>query len=99
LDDEPLTETQSPAATDVEATVAVFENVVEGVQLTVTWPLCWFWTSIDEPVTAATDPEAPGPNEPWVGVVAAPATLAPVSPTAKEAPTLATRTDRRQRGR
>ena len=60
LDDDPLTVTQSPAATEEAGTVAVWVKVVEGVQLTVTWPLCGFWTSMVEPERAATEPEVNG---------------------------------------
>jgi hypothetical protein len=60
---DPVTVTQSPVATVDAATVAVWVKVVEGVQVTVTCPDCWFWTSMDDPEMAATDPEAPG-NEP-----------------------------------
>ena len=68
--------TQSPVATDEAETVATWEKVVEVLQLTVTWPVCWFWTSIDVPEMAATDPEVPGNPPPPAGVVAAPAAVA-----------------------
>jgi hypothetical protein len=57
---DPVTMTQSPAATLAADTVTVLMNVVEDVQLIVTCPVCWFWTSIDDPEMAATEPEAPG---------------------------------------
>jgi hypothetical protein len=60
----PVTVTQSPAATDDAVSVAVFVKAVEAFQLTVTWPVCAFWTSIDEPEMAATEPEAPGKAPP-----------------------------------
>jgi hypothetical protein len=97
LEDDPLILTQSPAATEVDGTVAVWEKVVDGVQLTVTWPLCWFWTSMDDPATAATDPEATG-GEPPLGVVAAPATVVPVRLATSEMPMMAAGTVRRMWG-
>ena len=57
---DPVTVTQSPMATLVAATVTVLVKLVDDVQLTVTWPVCWFWTSIDDPEMEATDPDAPG---------------------------------------
>jgi hypothetical protein len=95
LDDDPLTLTQSPAAAEEDATVATWEKVVVAVQLTVTWPLCWFWTSMDEPEMAATEPEAPG-NEPPPGAVAASAMPAKAKLAARETPSVAASTDRRQ---
>ena len=68
--------------------VAVWEKVVDELQFTVTWPDCWLWTSIDEPDTAATDPEEPE-NGPAPGVVAAPATLAAATLVANEMPMMA----------
>jgi hypothetical protein len=59
----PVTVTQSPAATEEAATDTVSEKVVDVLQLTVTWPDCSLWTSMDDPVMAATEPEAPG-NDP-----------------------------------
>jgi hypothetical protein len=97
LDEEPLTVAQSPATAEEDGTEATWEKVVEGVQLTVTCPVCWFWTSMDEPVTAATEPEVGGENEPPLGVVAAPATPAKARLAARVTPTVATSTDRRQR--
>jgi hypothetical protein len=64
LADVPFTVTQLPTATAEAGTVTVWLNRVEGVQLTVTWPVCWFCTSIDCPVMAATDPKAPGNDPP-----------------------------------
>src|ERR1019366_168138 len=61
---------------------------------TVTWPLCAFWTSIVEPVRAATDPEVKG-NAPPLGVVAAPATPATARLAASEMAAVVARTDRR----
>ena len=60
LDEEPLTVAQSPAAAEEDGTEAIWVKVVEGVQLTVTWPDCWLCTSMDEPVMAATEPEVGG---------------------------------------
>jgi hypothetical protein len=98
LDDEPLTVTQSPAAADEDGTEAIWEKVVEGVQLTVTCPDCWFWTSMDEPEMAATEPEVGGVNDPPLGVVAASATPVTARLAARETPRVVARTDRRQRG-
>jgi hypothetical protein len=56
----PETVTQSPTATEDAGTVTIWVKAVDVVQLTVTWPLCWFWTSMEEPVMTATEPEAPG---------------------------------------
>jgi hypothetical protein len=39
---DPMTVTQSPAARFAADTVTVLLKVVEVVQLTVTWPDCWF---------------------------------------------------------
>ena len=63
---DPVTLTQSPAATFAADRVTVLVKAVEPVQLTVTCPDCWFWTSIDDPVMAATDPDAPGKLPPPV---------------------------------
>ena len=52
--------TQSPTATEEDGTVTIWVNAVDVVQLTVVWPVCVFWTSMDEPVMAATEPDAPG---------------------------------------
>jgi hypothetical protein len=95
LDDDPLTVTQSPAATEEAETVAVCVKAVEEVQLTVTWPLCGFWTSIVEPETAATEPEVPGKGPPPPGAVAAPATVATARLAASEMPTVVAKADRR----
>ncbi|HVX23405.1 MAG TPA: hypothetical protein VHB02_18835 [Acidimicrobiales bacterium] len=76
---DPETVTQSPTATAEAGTLTICVKVVDVLQLTVTWPVCWFWTSIDDPVMAATEPEAPGnerPRAPADDVVAAPATVA-----------------------
>ena len=62
--DDPFTVTQSPVASELAATDTVFENAVEDVQLTVTWPLCWFCTSMDDADTDATEPKAPGNDRP-----------------------------------
>jgi hypothetical protein len=56
----PVTVTQSPTATDDAETSTIWLKVVDVVQLTVTCPDSWLWTSIEVPVMAATDPEAPG---------------------------------------
>jgi hypothetical protein len=56
----PVTVTQSPTATADAETSTIWLKVVDVVQVTVTCPESWFWTSIDDPVMAATDPEAPG---------------------------------------
>lgn len=63
LDEEPVTTRQSPTATVEADAVVDWVKLVDGVQLTVTWPACWFWTSIEDPASDATDPTAPG-NEP-----------------------------------
>ena len=55
----PVTETQSPAARELTASVTVLENCVVGVQLTVVCPELAFCTSMLEPLRAATLPEAP----------------------------------------
>jgi hypothetical protein len=64
----PVAVTQSPTATAEAGTVTIWLNRVVGVQFTVTWPACWFCTSIDCPVMAATEPEAPGNDPPPPGV-------------------------------
>lgn len=61
---EPLAVTQSPSFTEDAETVTVLVKVVDEDQLTVTCPLWGFWTSIDDPVIAATVPVAPGNLEP-----------------------------------
>ena len=66
--EEPVAVTQSPTATAEAGTLTVWLNRVEAVQLTVTCPCCWFWTSIDCPVMAATEPEAPGNDATAPGV-------------------------------
>jgi hypothetical protein len=75
--DFPVTETQSPTASALTASVAVLENRVVVVQLTVVCPLLGFCTSMLEPFSAATLPDAPV----WrFGVaVAAPAAVAAVT--------------------
>jgi len=51
--------TQSPTASCDEGRVTVWLKLVEAVQVTVTWPLAGFWTSIEVPgTTAAMVPEA-----------------------------------------
>ena len=60
FDVDPTAVAQSPATTDEAGTVASRVNAVVDVQLMVTWPVCWFCTSIDVPVMAATVPKAPG---------------------------------------
>ena len=64
---EPETVTQSPTATEEAGTVAMWVKVVAVVQLTVTWPVKLFCTSIDDPVMAATLPKAPGKEWPEAG--------------------------------
>ncbi|MGA2037062.1 MAG: hypothetical protein ABSH04_05700 [Acidimicrobiales bacterium] len=56
----PVTVTQSPTVTADTDAVSVWVKVVVEVQLTVTWPLWEFWTSIDVPVIDATVPDAVG---------------------------------------
>ncbi len=76
---DPETVTQSPTATEEAGTVAIWVKVVDVVQLTVTWPLKLFCTSIDDPVMAATLPKAPGKERPDEGADvedAAPASVA-----------------------
>jgi hypothetical protein len=65
----PVTVTQSPAVSELTASVTVCEKVVDAVQLTAVWPVLAFCTSMVEPVMAATLPLAPM----FEGVVAAPA--------------------------
>ena len=60
----PMTITHVPAFREEAATVATFENLVEDVQVTVSCPDDWLWTSIDVPEMAATDPEVPGKRPP-----------------------------------
>jgi hypothetical protein len=94
LDLVPVAVTQSPLATEETDTVAIWLNVVEEVHDTVVWPVCAFWTSIDVPEIAATEPE--------VGrAVAAPAVAATERiPTAPETATeTATRGHRQWRRR
>lgn len=55
----PVTETQSPAASELTACVTVLENVVMVSQLTVVCPELGFCTSMVDPLSAATLPEAP----------------------------------------
>jgi hypothetical protein len=68
--EEPVAVTQSPTAT--AGTFTVWLNRVEAVQLTVTCPCCWFWTSMDCPVMAATEPDAPGNAPPPPGFAPVP---------------------------
>jgi hypothetical protein len=90
---EPLAVTQSPAATEEDVTVATWENAVDDVQLTVTCPACWLWTSMDDPEMAATEPEVGGENEPPLGAVAALATPVTARLAARETPRVVARTD------
>jgi hypothetical protein len=60
----PITVTQDPAESDETVRVAVLENLVEEVQLTVVCPAVEFCTSIDVPEMAATEPEVPGKAPP-----------------------------------
>jgi hypothetical protein len=66
LEEEPVTTTQSPTATVDADAVVDWVKLVDGVQLTVTWPVCWLWTSMEDPASAATDPTVPG-NAPPAG--------------------------------
>jgi hypothetical protein len=73
LDCVPLTVTQSPLASALTDSVTDLENEVDGVQFTVVCPELWLWTSMLDPLSAATLPVAP------VGAlagVAAPAAVA-----------------------
>ena len=70
--EEPVAVTQSPTETADAGTLRVWLNRVEAVQLTVTCPCCWFWTSIACPVMAATEPEAPGNDPPPPGFAPVP---------------------------
>ncbi len=54
----PVAVTQSPAAMALTDSVTVLENCVVVVQFTVVWPLLWLWTSMLEPLIAATLPVA-----------------------------------------
>jgi hypothetical protein len=83
FDGVPLTVTQSPAATLLTGSLTVRENVVVGVQLTVVWPELTFCTSMLEPDSAATLPEAPPKSD---DLVAAPAAV----PVTREAATATT---------
>jgi hypothetical protein len=70
----PVTDTQSPAARALTASVVVLENWVVVVQVTVVWPVLGFCTSMLEALSAATLPDAPRGR---IGVVvAAPAAVA-----------------------
>jgi hypothetical protein len=74
----PVTETQSPAATELTASVTVLENWVVVVHPTVVCPVLAFCTSMVEPLSAATLPDAP------VGwFVAAPAGAAAIATTTR----------------
>ncbi|HEY1827858.1 MAG TPA: hypothetical protein VGF87_07545 [Acidimicrobiales bacterium] len=73
----PVTVTQSPAVIALTVSLTVLENVVVPLQLTVVWPVDWFWTSMEDPVMAATEPLAL-PNE----LVAAPAVMPVINVTA-----------------
>jgi hypothetical protein len=59
FDADPVAVTQSPTVMALTASVTLFENCVVDVQFTVVCPLLWFWTSMLEPLSAATLPEAP----------------------------------------
>jgi hypothetical protein len=72
----PVTETQSPTASALTASVTVLENCVVAVQPTVVWPVLAFCTSMLELFSAATLPDAP---EGRFEVVAAPAGAATVA--------------------
>jgi hypothetical protein len=56
----PVTVAQSPTATADTVAVTVWLKVVVEVQLTVTWPLSGFWTSMDVEAREATVPDAEG---------------------------------------
>jgi hypothetical protein len=89
FDADPVAVTQSPTVMALTASVTLFENCVVDVQFTVVCPLPEFWTSMLDPLNAATLPEAP------IGVfdVAAPAAAPdPSTPAAISAAALAPRT-------
>jgi hypothetical protein len=71
LDGVPLTVTQSPALSALTASVTVLEKAVVVLQFTVVCPELAFWTSMLDPLSEATLPEAP--MGALAGVVAAPA--------------------------
>jgi hypothetical protein len=74
----PVTEMQSPAVTELTASVTVLENWVVVVHPTVVCPVLAFCTSMVEPLSAATLPDAP------VGwFVAAPAGAAAIATTTR----------------
>lgn len=56
----PTTITQTPGLSIETVRVAVLENRVPEVQVTVSCPEVGFCTSIDDPVMAATEPDVPG---------------------------------------
>lgn len=56
----PVAVMQSPTDTAEAETVSVWVKVVVGVQLTVTWPVSGFCTSIEVPLIVATVPAADG---------------------------------------
>jgi hypothetical protein len=55
----PVTEMQSPTASELTASVTVLENCVVVVHPTVVCPVLAFCTSMVEPLSAATLPDAP----------------------------------------
>ncbi len=59
LEGVPLTVTQSPLANALTASVTDLEKVVDVVQFTVVCPELWLWTSMLDPLRAATLPVAP----------------------------------------
>jgi hypothetical protein len=72
FDGVPLTVTHEPLVSALTSSVTVLEKVVDAVQLTVVCPELWFWTSMLDPLRAATLPVAPMGR--FAGAVAAPAT-------------------------
>ena len=66
FDGVPVTVTQSPAASELTASETVLENCVVVVQLTVVWPELGFCTSMLDPWSAATLPEASRGRSEWM---------------------------------
>ena len=63
----PVANTQSPALIALTVVDTVSVNDVAVLHDTATWPLCWLWTCIVEPETAAIRPEAAGALAPTPG--------------------------------
>ncbi len=93
FDGVPVTVTQSPAARELTVSVTVFENWVVVVQFTVVCPLLAFWTSMLEPLSAATLPVAPMGA---VAVAAPAAEATAVAATSAVAPVPRNRAQRRR---